>query len=189
MADTLLNCSTTCPRCFGDLQTLCDNPQPFDGDTLEMLQGSSGIDGSTLVNKPVPQPGGHGCDGMWWHGPHDGAWTHGCEHYGAWRRHALDLCPDSASTLPAADTRASAVAARLNAQNHEWRGMRPLLVFIIVAGAALATRFHAGASRPVQTPQLVSPFRAIDAPSRDTHGRRWGQLLRQRRAHIGAPFS
>ena len=32
MTDTLLNCSTTCPKCSDDIQTLCDNPQPFEGD-------------------------------------------------------------------------------------------------------------------------------------------------------------
>ena len=28
-----LNCSTNCPRCSDDIQTLYDNPQPIEGDT------------------------------------------------------------------------------------------------------------------------------------------------------------
>jgi hypothetical protein len=44
-------------------------------------------------------------------------------------------------------------------------------------GQEPATRFPAGDLRPAQMPQLVPPLPAIDALSRDTHGKRRGQLL------------
>jgi D-arabinose 1-dehydrogenase-like Zn-dependent alcohol dehydrogenase len=59
MSDTVINSSTTCPRRSDDHKSYTTIRNPSKEILLKCyeLQGPSGIDGLTLVDKPAPQPG------------------------------------------------------------------------------------------------------------------------------------